>query len=105
MKAPKMTKIPEKVVSKEKNYEGKTVTRENDPRPSFSVNEDSLPAIKDWSTGKKYKLEIEVTVTGTRIEDYGHDKGKLKADLKISGIILDNNKDEEDEFPAAMKRK
>ena len=32
---------------------------------------------------------MEVEMTGSRIEDYGDDKGKLKANFKISGIMVD----------------
>ena len=105
MKTPKMIKISSKKVVVDNDYpsvEKNKSERVIDPRPEFSVIEEVLPAIKDWSVGKKYMLEIEVEMTGSRIEDWGDDKGKLKASFKISGIKVE---EEDEEFPKAMRIK
>lgn len=102
MKAPKMTKIPseKKIIDKDNSVmkKGKVehMERTIDPRPSFSVNAEILPQIKDWSVGKKYKIEIEAEMVGSRIEDWGDDKGKLVASFKISGIMQDTDDDKND---------
>ena len=104
----KMTEISDRKVIKD-NYEGNSKSeRIIDPRPEFTITADTLPAIKDWSVGKKYKLEIEVEMTGSRIEDWGDDKGKLKCNFKISGIMVDNDFDDkaaDEDFPEAMRIK
>ena len=100
MKAPKMYKIAEKKVIKDDYAPTKDGKREIDPRPSFSVNADEFPDIKDWSVGKKYKMEIEAEMTGSSIGEWGEDKGKLTGTFRISGIMSDDN-----EFPSAMKMK
>ncbi len=100
MKAPSMTMIPsEKKVPNTYAKEMKEPTHVIDPRPQFSINADLLPAIKDWKTGQKYKLEIEVEQTGSRIETYGDDKGKLVGEFRISGVMVDNDTDEAKEEP------
>lgn len=104
----KMIEIPEKkTVPNQYAIESKEKKHTIDPRPRFSVSEEILPAIKEWTTGKKYMMEIEVEQTGSRIEDYGDDKGKLVADFRISGIkVEDKSKDDdadEPEFPEAMR--
>jgi len=107
MKTPPLKKIPEKKVIVDNDYKtlenGKT-ERVVDPRPEFSVTEEVMPQIKDWVVGKKYRMEVEVEMVGSRIEDWGDDKGKLKANFKISGIGEDSDEDEEEEFPEAMKK-
>ncbi len=96
-KAPSMKKIPSEVTVKDtstKVEKNGTVDRKIDPRPSFRINADLLPQIKDWSAGKKYPLEIEVEMTGSRIEDWGEDKGKLVGEFKICGIMADTDADD-----------
>ncbi len=98
MKVPKMIVIPEKkMVENQYKNDMTDEKREIDPRPQFCISEDVLPAIKTWSTGQKYKMEIEVEQVGSRISDYGDDKGKLVADFKISGIMPDTDSDESKE--------
>lgn len=106
-KRPPMKKIPSKKVVKDEYpaVELKNTEREIDPRPEFSVNAEALPAIKDWSVGKKYMIEMEVEMIGSRIQDWGDDKGKLVASFKINGIAADNDEAEESEFPEGMKVK
>ncbi len=94
---PKMTVIPDKKIVKDDCCPTPNGKREIDPRPEFSVSADILPAIKDWSVGKKYMIEIEAEMIGSRIEDWGDDKGKLKGNFKISGIAVDADKDESGE--------
>ncbi len=109
MKTPAMIIIPsKKMVENTYKNEISDEKRAIDPRPSFCISEDVLPAIKDWKTKGKYKLEIEVEQVGSRVSDYGDDKGKLVADFKISGIMVEGDKKEEDEdkeYPKAMKTK
>lgn len=109
-KAPAMKKIPSSKTVKDNDYKVKEGVTERtfDPRPEFSVTDEILPAIKDWSVGKKYRFEVEVEMIGSRIEDWGDDKGKLKGNFKISGIMVDHDKnedDEEPEFPESMRIK
>lgn len=101
MKVPpktKMTIIPEKkVVPNEYGIESKSKTREIDPRPQFSVDAETLPQIKDWSVGKKYKMEIEAEMVGSNIaEKWSDNPGKLTASFKISGIMQDDDEDEKE---------
>lgn len=112
IKAPKMTIIPEKkTVKNEYAEEMSSKVHEIDPRPMFSINETTFPAIKGWVVGQKYNLEIEVEQTASRIADYGDDKGKLVADFRISGIMVDSDSDDKkesaskstnEEYPKAM---
>lgn len=108
---PKMHVIPEKKMIKDDMImEGKSKgMREIDPRPQFSINAEEFPAIKEWSVGKKYKVEIEVEMVGNEIGDWGDDKGKNVARFKICGIMSDEDKDDDSEdsgkYPGAMKVK
>lgn len=106
-----MTKIPSsKTVKDEWAMTEKTGMRTEDPRPSFCLTESVFPQIKDWKVGEKYKLEVEVEQVGSRIDDYGDNKGKMVADFKISGIMVDADADEKGEsadketkdYPKAM---
>lgn len=46
--------------------------------PSFSINEVDLPAINDWKPGKKYKLVMEVEMTGiSQAPDHMKPKGNI----------------------------
>lgn len=110
MKAPKMILIPEKkTVPNEYGMESKSKTREVDPRPSFSVDAETFPAIKDWNVGKKYTLEVEVEMTGSNIGDKWSDNpGKLTASFKICGIMEDtddDNEEDENSFKSVVKDK
>lgn len=96
MKPPKMIMIPDSKMVKDE-FSSSKAKREVDPRPEFSITADALPAIKDWSVGKKYMVEMEVEMTGSRIEDYGDDKGKLKGQFKISGIMPEEAGEKEKE--------
>lgn len=100
-----MKKIPSKEIVKDEY--AKNGKREIDPRPEFSVNETTMPQIKDWSVGKKYRFEIEVEMVGSRIQDWGDDKGKQTASFKINGIMEDLDEDEssEDALPPGMRVK
>ncbi len=119
MKPPKMIAIPSE--KKVENTYAKEMTEKQhtiDPRPQFCISAELFPAIKEWKTGEKYKLEVEVEQMGSRIETYGDDKGKLIADFRISGIMVDSDKDDskdkgekelkkggevKSKFPEAMK--
>lgn len=110
LSVPKMHVIPDKkFIKDEMVMEGKNKgKREVDPRPQFSVNAEEFPAIKDWSVGKKYKLEIEVEMTGNEIGEWGDDKGKNVARFKICGIMSDEDKDDSEssgDYPDGMKVK
>ena len=83
-KAPKMN-----VLEKEKTT--KEVKNETfDARPSIYFNEKELPAIKDWSVGKTYKVEIEIEQTGMRVIDYGENKGKIEATFRVSKVGVED---------------
>lgn len=117
MKAPKMTKVVIPTEKKIKNTDTFSSEKKRiiDPRPSFSIAEDVLPAIKDWKTKGRYNLEIEVEQTGSRIEDYGDNKGKLVGEFRICGIMVDKeeggkseekgDKEDKSEFPEKMRVK
>src|SRR3990167_5073488 len=109
MKAPKMHIIPKtKLIKDEYAPITKGVDkgkREIDPRPQFSINADEFPDIKDWSVGKKYPVVIEVEMTGSRIGEYGEDKGKLTGEFKICGIASETKEKSDDEFPESMRMK
>ncbi len=105
-----MIVIPDKLMIKDDFAPTKSGKREIDPRPEFSINATEFPDIKDWSVGKKYKIEIEAEMTGSRIGEYGEDKGKLTGTFRISGIMADSDKDEKEEdydsrFPKGMQEK
>jgi hypothetical protein len=111
IKAPKMNVIPDKKMIKDDVVmDGKgNSKREIDPRPQFSINAEEFPAIADWSVGKKYKIEIEVEMTGCRIGEWGDDKGKMTGEFKICGIMADEDKDDAKEekassFPKGMSK-
>lgn len=55
----------------------------DNPRIS-SITSGKLPEIKNWEIGKKYKLEVEVTMKGIREDEYDNDK--IKADFNIESI-------------------
>lgn len=98
LKPGKMIQIPDKKkVENEYAHEMKDKTRTIDPRPSFSISAETLPAIKNWSTGQKYMMIVEVEQIGSRIEDWGDDKGKLVGNFKICAVQVENEEEEEDE--------
>ncbi len=112
MKPPKKKKLV--IIPSEKNEDMVTLKSEAkepkintyDPRPQFSIGVDEFPEIKTWVTGQKYRLEIEVEQTGSRIEDWGNNKGKLVGTYKITKIGSDNDEDDTSKnFPEAMKKK
>lgn len=91
------------------SYDPKAKTEKIDPRPQFSINAEEFPAIKDWSVGKKYKMEIEAEMVGSNIGEWGDDKGKMTASFKICGIMSDADSDDKKEtkeenksFPKGM---
>lgn len=62
------------------------------PKPEFSITEKDLPAIKDWSVGKKYAIELNVEmVSQSKGSDWeiGGDKDIHSARFKI--ISIDNS--------------
>lgn len=103
-----MKQIPssQKVTRNDDYVESKgKITETIDPRPTFQISEVHAPQIKNWSPKKKYKMEIEVEMIGSRVETWGAMKGQLVGEFKISAFKMDNDKDEEDEYPAGMKAK
>ena len=58
------------------------------PKPSFSVDEDELPAIKDWAVGKKYKITATVEMVSHSKGEYSYDSEpkKHKASLKVISV-------------------
>ena len=78
-KAPKVTK--------------KDIPVAADNRSSLYISEKELAAIKDWKVGQKYKLEVEVEMTGISKQDnWGSDPGKLSANFKINKISTEKEK-------------
>ncbi len=109
MKVPSMNKIPSEKTIK-LSYDPKAKTEKIDPRPEFRINAEEFPDIKNWSTGSKYKLMIEVEQVGSEIGEWGDDKGKMIARFKINGIASAEDgkeekkeaKEEKTKFPKAM---
>lgn len=65
----------------------------DDSLPTFSLTETQLPQVKTWKIKNKYKLEIEVQMTGTHVREY--DRGKpVVGSFKIIGIKNDSDDDE-----------
>lgn len=52
-----------------------------DPRPEFTVEEKSLPEMKDWKPGEKYKMVVEVEMIS-----YRSDKDKSCGCFRITSI-------------------
>ena len=53
-------------------------------RSVICLNEKDLPEIKDWMVGKKYKLIVDVEMTGMNKPEYG-DKS-MRAEFRIDKI-------------------
>lgn len=53
-------------------------------RSFLSIDEKDLPAIKSWMVGKKYKLIVDVEMTGLKKEEYG-DKD-MRGEFRINKI-------------------
>lgn len=109
-----MNLIPsKKIIKDEFAISDKSGKREIDPRPEFEVNVEELPDIKEWKTGEKYKIMMEVQQVSSSLGEYGDDKGKLVARFKVNGICShekedDDPKNEKGEylgFPKAMRKK
>lgn len=67
---------------------GKDVPSYERPKPTFTVTEKDIPAIKEWEVGGKYTLEIEVEmVSHSKGDQYGPESSKAnkqhEARLKI----------------------
>ena len=104
--APKMTIIPDqKTVKNEFAIESNSKTHVVDPRPCFRINETTFPAIKGWIVGQKYKLEIEAEQVSSSIETWGDDKGKMVAEFRISGIMVDSDVDDKDDKGSESEEK
>lgn len=60
------------------------------PKPSFSVTEKDLPAIKKWEVGKKYKLAVEVEmVRHSQGSEYSYDdKGSKKHEARLRIVSI-----------------
>jgi hypothetical protein len=58
-------------------------------KPSISIDEDTLPAIKGWKIGQKYVLEVEAEMTRISKNEYGPEskRGKLEASFRITNVI------------------
>lgn len=53
--------------------------------PTIRLSQEDLPAIKNWRVGGKYKLEIEVEMTGLNKEEYLPDE-PLYGSFKIKKL-------------------
>jgi len=60
--------------------------------PTFSLKASQLPEIKDWSVGKKYKMEIEVEMIGSNKDEYS-EKQELSGRFKITKIGVEKEED------------
>ena len=61
--------------------------------PSFSLTAKDLPEIKNWSVGKKYKLEIEVEQVSMAKDEYMQDQ-PLTARFRILKIKSETEDEE-----------
>jgi hypothetical protein len=63
------------------------VAKSYSPKPSISFDVKTLPQIKDWKVGGKYRLVIDVEQVSASKDDYDFDSdsdsGKLSARFKV----------------------
>lgn len=55
--------------------------------PSFNVSETDLPAIKKWEVGKTYIVEVKAEMVEIGKNQYGTDKDKMYARLKVKEFL------------------
>jgi len=60
--------------------------------PSFSLSQEQIPEAKQWQVGKKYKLEIEVEMTGINKDEWIKTQ-PVSHRFKIVGIAVDTEED------------
>lgn len=60
-----------------------------DDRPSMSFTEKECPAAKGLALKGKIIVEMELELTGTRIEEYGDKKGQSTYSFKVCGMKAD----------------
>jgi len=56
---------------------------ENKVPSTLSLSEGVLPSVKDWKVGKSYDVHLKVKQIESHIEEYGPDKGKIRAVFHI----------------------
>lgn len=73
---------------KRSTSDGMLVSSYKRPKPEFRITENELPAIKNWTVGKKYKvlMDVEMVSQSKNSDDYYNDaeKGKHSASFKIN---------------------
>lgn len=86
-----MTKKLNKVVPEKMNSLSKSEASKIRIFPTFTIDNEDLPELKDWKVGEKYTLVMEVEQTSMRQGsewqgDTSKDKNKIHATFKIVAI-------------------
>lgn len=55
--------------------------------PSLYMDMDSIPEAKEWEVGGKYRLVVDVTMSGMRQDDHGG-----TVDFKVEGVGVEERK-------------
>ena len=62
-------------------------------KPSLRIEEDELPAIKDWKIDGEYTLELKVKLMSLGKSDYDKNP-KIWASFRVESVSEDNDADE-----------
>lgn len=65
-------------------------------KETISFTEKQLPDLKDWKLGKVYRVEIQLKLVGTNIEEWGETKGKVRGRFEIQKVKSEKAKNYED---------
>lgn len=56
------------------------------PKPTISLSEKEVPAIKDWVIGGKYTIEANVEMISISKDQWGREKGLIEARFNILDV-------------------
>lgn len=56
------------------------------PKPTISLSEKEVPAIKDWVIGGKYTIEANVEMISISKDQWGKEKGLIEARFNILDV-------------------
>lgn len=88
---PKKIKEIEKEMSKEESW------------PRFHIGLDHLPEAKKWDIGKKYRISLELEMTGLNIaDDYSDASFDIKA-IRVDSKVKDMGKKEFGDYQAKVR--
>lgn len=80
-----------KYMKKAKN-EPSSVASMPKPKPTLTLDEETLPAIKDWKVGNTYRLVLEVKQKSLEDPEYLEDS-KLHARFEVLKVMPHKNSD------------